>query len=200
MKIIIMGAGQVGATLAENLCQDHDVTLVDTQLEKLTALEKKLDVSLVHGSGVHPHILDKAGAEDAEMIIAVTSSDECNIVACQIAYCLYKTPTKIARIRGKDLEHYPELFEPGQLNVDVVINPADLVTQRIVKQIHNPGALMVLDFADNQVQILSYRVGFDSPSVGQSIKSLYRFLPDIEFQFVGVLRNHGQNLRTTYTT
>ena len=102
MKIIILGAGQVGATLAENLVgEKNEITVIDSDNETLRQLQDRLDLQVVHGVGSHPDVLKKAGAEDADMLIAVTNSDESNMMACQVAYSLFKTPTKIARVRSE---------------------------------------------------------------------------------------------------
>ncbi len=102
MKIIILGAGQVGGTLAENLVGErNDITVIDADGDTLRNLQDRLDIQVVQGIGSHPEVLQKAGAEDADMLIAVTNSDESNMMACQVAYTLYKTPTKIARIRSE---------------------------------------------------------------------------------------------------
>ena len=102
MKIIILGAGQVGGTLAETLAQeDNDITLVDLNAERLRYLESRIDIRTLVGPAAHPDILRQAGAEDADMLIAVTNSDETNMIACQVAYTIFNTPTKIARIRDR---------------------------------------------------------------------------------------------------
>lgn len=103
MKIIILGAGQVGGTLAENLVgENNDITVVDTNSGRLRQLQDKFDLRVVQGHGSHPRVLREAGAEDADMLVAVTNSDETNMVACQIAYSLFNTPNRIARIRAPD--------------------------------------------------------------------------------------------------
>lgn len=102
MKIIILGAGQVGGTLAENLVgENNDITIVDTNGDRLRVLQDKFDLRVVQGHGSHPRVLREAGADDADMLVAVTSSDETNMVACQVAYSLFNTPNRIARIRSR---------------------------------------------------------------------------------------------------
>ncbi|WP_272966463.1 NAD-binding protein, partial [Alteromonas australica] len=109
MKIIILGAGQVGGTLAENLVgEKNEITVIDSDPVTLRALQDRLDLQVVNGVGSHPDVLRKAGAEDADMIIAVTNSDESNMLACQVAYSLFKTPTKIARVRSEQYIIYQE--------------------------------------------------------------------------------------------
>ena len=102
MKIIIIGAGQVGGTLAENLVgEKNEITIIDQDMNTLRNLQDRLDLQVVCGMGSHPDVLKKAGAEDADMLIAVTNSDESNMMACQVAFSLFKTPTKIARVRSE---------------------------------------------------------------------------------------------------
>ena len=109
MKIIILGAGQVGGTLAENLVgENNEITVIDSDPTILRALQDRLDLQVVTGVGSHPDVLRKAGAEDADMLIAVTNSDESNMLACQVAYSLFKTPTKIARVRSEQYIIYQE--------------------------------------------------------------------------------------------
>ena len=101
MKIIILGAGQVGGTLAENLVNErNDITLIDQDIERLKTLQDRLDLRVICGNGAHPEVLRNAGSQDADLLVAVTSSDEVNMLACQIAYTLFNVPTKIARIRS----------------------------------------------------------------------------------------------------
>ena len=140
MKIIILGAGQVGGTLAEHLADEqNDITVVDSQSSTLRALQERLDIRTVHGDAGHPTTLLNAGAEDADMLIAVTNSDEINMLACSVAFTLYRTPTKISRILSTDyLEKSKELFESGAIPVDVIIGPEQLVTNNIEQLIANP--------------------------------------------------------------
>mgnify|MGYP003327959479 CR=1 FL=1 len=122
MKIIIVGAGQVGATLAENLAREYnDITVIDVDEKILLVLQDRLDIRTVTGTGSHPDILVSAGIEDADMLIAVTNSDEVNIIACQVAYSLFHTPTKIARIRAYSYTNpkfYDKLFNDKQTAED----------------------------------------------------------------------------------
>ena len=132
MKIIILGAGQVGATCRKLVGEFNEITVVDTDGERLHDLQDKLDLLVVHGHAGHPNVLRRAGAEDADMIIAVTSSDEVNMVACQVAYNLYNTPTKIARIRSEEyLKYKDKLFHHHEMPIDHFIAPEQLVTKYI---------------------------------------------------------------------
>ena len=129
MKIIILGAGQVGSSVAEVLANEaNDITMVDNDATKLMELQDRLDIRTVVGQAAHPEILGRAGGEDADMIIAVTNQDEINMVACQVAYTLFHTPTKIARVRGVEYLSHPQLFSQEALPVDVLISPCRCLT------------------------------------------------------------------------
>ncbi|MAZ38901.1 MAG: Trk system potassium transporter TrkA [Legionellales bacterium] len=192
MNIIILGAGQVGGTLAENLVrEENDITLVDTNVEALKDLQSRLDIRTVVGSASHPNILQQAGAENADMLIAVTNSDEANLAACQIAYALFHTPTKIARIRAQQyLNHQELLFESGIFSVDVPISPEQLVTDYIKRLIEYPGALQVLDFADGKVQLVAVRPYFGGVLVGKSIAEAKDYFPSFNFKVAAIYRGN----------
>ncbi|MCC5858758.1 MAG: Trk system potassium transporter TrkA [Ectothiorhodospiraceae bacterium] len=173
MKIIILGAGQVGSSLAENLAREaNDVTVVDTNARLLQELQDRLDLRTVVGNATHPPVLERAGAQDAVMLIAVTNSDEANMIACQVAYTLYHTPTKIARVRAVEYLNHPQLFSPDALPVDVLISPEQLVTKYVKRLIEHPGALQVLDFAGGKVRLVAVRAYYGGPLVGQELRTL----------------------------
>ncbi|MCS5950894.1 Trk system potassium transporter TrkA [Klebsiella pneumoniae subsp. pneumoniae] len=155
MKIIILGAGQVGGTLAENLVgENNDITLVDTNGDRLRSLQDKFDLRVVQGHGSHPRVLREAGADDADMLVAVTSSDETNMVACQVAYSLFNTPNRIARIRAPDYVRDAEkLFNSEAVPIDHLIAPEQLVIDNIHRLIEYPGALQVVNFAEGKVSL-----------------------------------------------
>ena len=132
MKIIILGAGQVGGTLAENLANEqNDITVIDTDAARLRELQDRIDIKTVYGRGSYPQILADAGADDADMLVAVTNSDETNMVACQIASTLFRTPTKIARIRSAADRKQRDLFNNYAFPIDVLISPGQVVTNYI---------------------------------------------------------------------
>jgi trk system potassium uptake protein TrkA len=177
MKIIILGAGQVGRSVANNLVNEsNDITVVDQNNDLLRDLRDRLDIATVQGLASHPDVLRRAGAEDADMILAVTNSDEVNMVACQIAYTLFRTPTKIARVRSQSYLSYPELFSPSALPIDLMISPEQLVTDYILRLIQHPGALQVMDFADGRVRMVAVRAYYGGPLVGHQIKELNQHL------------------------
>lgn len=189
MKIIILGAGQVGSSLAQHLAtESNDITVVDQNSTLLRHLEEHEDLRTVTGHAAHPHTLLRAGAEDADMIIAVTNSDETNMVACQIAHTLFRTPTKIARVREADYLHHPDIFGSDGLAIDVRISPEQLVTHYIERLIDYPDALQVLDFADGKVQLVAVKAFYGGLLVGRALSDLEELIPDVETRVVAVFR------------
>lgn len=190
MRIVILGAGQVGGTLARNLArEDNDITLVDLNEERLRELQHRLDIQTVHGSAAHPNILIEAGIEQADMLIAVTNSDEINMMGCQIAYSLFRTPTKIARIRSRYYYDYPQLFCNDHVPVDVCISPEKLVTEHIENLIDYPGATQVLEFAEGKILLVTIKPQPGGLMVGKTIKQLYQHLDPIEARVVAIFRD-----------
>jgi trk system potassium uptake protein len=191
MKIIILGAGQVGGSLAEILAhENHDITLVDIDQAKLTEFQDRLDIRTVVGACSYPDVLAKAGADSADMLIAVTSNDEANMVACQVAYSLFSTPTKIVRIRSKNYFVRDELFGDDNLPIDVFISPEGLVTEYMQQLIAHPGALQVLDFAGGKVKLVAVKPYYGGPLLGKSIKMLRDYLPGVESRVAAIFRNN----------
>ena len=156
MKIVILGAGQVGSTVASALVhEDNDITIVDIDERRLKELQGQMDIRCVLGHASHPRILERAGIEDADLVIALTNSDETNMVACQIAYSLYNVPTRVARVRSTEYTDRPELFHREHFPIDVLISPELLLTEYISRLIEYPGALQVLDFAGGRAQLVA---------------------------------------------
>ena len=179
MKIVILGAGQVGATLAENLAGEaNDITVVDTDAALLASLQERLDLRTVQGHASHPDVLRRAGGEDADLLIAVTDLDETNLLACKVAHTLFRTPTKIARVRSAEyLKDSATLFSQEALAVDMCISPEQLVTDYIYRLIEYPGALQVVDFADGKVRLVGVRAYYGGPLVSRQLKELPAHLP-----------------------
>jgi trk system potassium uptake protein TrkA len=189
MKIIILGAGQVGTSVSENLVNEaNDITVIDTDARRLQDLQNRLDLRTVEGNGAHPDTLRRAGAEDADMILAVTNSDEVNMAACQIAYTLFHTPTKIARIRDAEYLSHPEIFAQEAIPIDVIISPEQIVTDYIQRLIEYPSALQVLDFAGGMVQLVAMKALKGGPLVGHEIRELRDHLPGIDSRVAAIYR------------
>jgi len=191
VKIIILGAGQVGAGLAFSLSREHnDITIVDTDQPRLRELQDRLDIRGVSGNGSHPQVLIRAGIEDADMLVAVTNSDEVNMIACQVAYTLFKTPTRIARVRESEYLSHPELFETQHIPIDLLISPEQQVCKFIRRLIEYPGALQVLDFAHGKAQMVAVRARSDGPLVGQQLSTLREHIPgDVDARVVAIFRD-----------
>jgi trk system potassium uptake protein TrkA len=189
MKIIILGAGRVGASVAANLASEaNDVTVVDENEAVLEDLKTRFDIRTVKGHASHPETLLNAGGEDADMIIAVTRNDETNMIACQVAYTLFHTPTKIARVRSAEYLNHTRLFAQEALPVDVLISPEQLVTDYIERLIEHPGALQVLDFAGGRVQLVAVRAYHGGPLVGHELSDLKKHMPGIDARVASIFR------------
>ena len=189
MKIIILGAGQVGGTLAVNLAgEDNDITVVDTNAKRLRELQDHLDLRTIVGNGSYPHILRQAGADDADMLIAVSNSDEINMVACQVAFSLFNTPRKIARVRSTSYLNEKDLFQSDAVPIDVVISPEELVVKSIFRLIENPGALQVMDFAEGKVRLVAVKAYYGGPLVGNALSTLKEHMPTIDTRVAAIFR------------
>jgi len=189
MKIIILGAGQVGGTLAQNLASEaNDITVVDSREAKLHHLRDRIDIGVVCGNASYPEILIQAGIRDADMLIAVTNDDETNMIACQIAYSLFRTPTKIARIRSNSYLAQPDLFRNDAIPIDVLISPEQLVSDYIYRLIEHPGALQVLDFAGGKAQLVAVKAYYGGPLVGQELRFLRQHMPSIDTRVAAIFR------------
>jgi trk system potassium uptake protein len=189
MKIIILGAGRVGTTLAEHLCREHDVYLIDKNEKELKKIGERLDVQVLAGPAADPVMLESIGADTADMLVAVTCHDETNIFACQLAYCLFNIPTKIARIRSPHLNKYIDRLKKDLFYVDMMIDPAELVTKRLLRKIEHPGTFIVLDFVDNSVQVASIKIDYACVLVDQTIEEISSQLSKIPHKLVCIVRN-----------
>jgi trk system potassium uptake protein TrkA len=200
LNIVILGAGQVGSSLARNLAiEDNDITIIDTNVAALRELREKLDVNTRVGEASHPNVLEDANVNDADMLIAVTNSDEINMMACQIAYCLFRTPTRIARVRASGYLEHPELFSPDLIPVDVLISPEELITNYIYRLISNPGTTQVLDFANGKVRLVAVKAYHEGPLVGHELKDINEHLPEVKVRVAAIFRN-GKSIKPTGNT
>ncbi|MGK2889959.1 MAG: Trk system potassium transporter TrkA [Candidatus Malihini olakiniferum] len=201
MKIIILGAGQVGGTLAETLSgENNDITVVDTDTARLRQLQDKFDLRVVTGYASHPRVLREAGAEDADMLVAVTNSDETNMVACQVVYSLFNTPNRIARIRSAEYVRAGEqLFQAEAVPIDHLISPEQLVIDNIYKLIEYPGALQVVNFAEGKVSIAAVNAYYGGPLIGNALSALREHMPHIETRVAAIFR-HDRPIRPQGST
>lgn len=189
MKVVILGAGQVGASVAESLVSEHnDITVVDLEATRLHALQDRLDLRTVTGSASHPSVLIEAGIEDADLLIAVTQSDDTNLVACKLAATLFNVPRRIVRVRATDFLNDEKVLGPDGFEVDLSICPEQVLTDYIVKLVEFPEALQVLDFANGRVSLVAVRAYEGGPLVGRPIRDLRQHIPGIDTRIVAIFR------------
>lgn len=190
MKIIILGAGQVGSSVLASLASEaNDIVMVDTQPAILKDLQDRFDIGTVQGNAAHPPVLKRAGADEADMLIAVTSDDETNMLACLMADILFKVPRKIARVRAIEYFSYPGIFSPETIPIDVVISPEQIITQFIQRLLEYPGASQVLDFAEGRVRMVSVKAHQGGPLVGREIRELHQHMPNVHARITAIFRN-----------
>jgi trk system potassium uptake protein TrkA len=191
MRIVILGAGQVGASVAEALSSEaNDITLIDQDRESLAQLADRLDVRTLVGNAAYPSVLREAGIEDADMLVAVTQSDQTNLVACKIARSLFNVPTRIARLRSGDFLDN-ELLKPENFAVDYAICPEQDITDYIAKLIRFPEALQVLEFADGLATLVAVRAYQGGLLVGKPIRAMREHLPEgADARIAAIFREH----------
>jgi trk system potassium uptake protein TrkA len=190
MKIIIVGAGRVGSSVAEALVSEaNDITVIDTDASRVAELQERFDLRGLVGNAALPSTLQQAGAEDADMLIAVTAGDEINLVACKIAADLYNIPTRIARVRNVELQQHPALIGEGGFRASHVIFPEQTVTDYLLRLIEFPEALQVLEFADGRASLIAVRAFAGGPLVSHPIKDLRRHIPNVDTRIVAIFRN-----------
>jgi trk system potassium uptake protein TrkA len=198
VNILILGAGRVGESVAESLLSEkNDITVIDTDPQRLRALQDRLDLRGVPGNGIQPSVLEAAGARDADMLIACASADETNLVACKVAHDVFSIPTRIARLRSPEFVTGDRLLAPEGFAVDEVICPEQLVTRTIGQLIAHPEALQVLEFAGGVVSLIAVRAVSGAPMAGRRIAELPRLVPQVPMRFVAIYRptEHGADQR-----
>ena len=189
MKIVILGAGRVGTSLAESLVSEqNDITIVDMDEARLRALQDRLDLRTVSGSASHPSVLLEAGIEDADIMIAVTQSDETNLVACKLAAQLFNVPTRIARLRAGEFLGNERILGADGFSVDLSICPEQIITDYIVKLIEFPEALQVLEFAHGKVSLVAVRAFQGGPLVGHPLQDLRKHIPKVDARVAAIFR------------
>ena len=192
MNIIICGAGRVGYTIAKLLSeQDHSVTVIDQSSEDIQKINDDLDVKSIVGKATYPSILEKAKADDADMIIAVTRNDEINMLICQIAYSIFKIRKKIARIRSQDYlnSKFSLVYNKENLPIDVIISPEVEIAKSIQRKIEAPGALDNIPFADNKIRLLEIDIDNKCPLIDNELNKISKKFPKLEANILGVIRN-----------
>jgi trk system potassium uptake protein TrkA len=194
MRVIICGAGRVGKGIAARLASEgNTVTVVDLSQELIRQITTEYDVRGIVGHGAYPDMLARAGAESAEMIIAVTYSDEVNMMACQIAHSLFSVPTKVARVRAQNYlaSEWNDLFSTDNMPIDVIISPEVEIGRSILRRINTPGAFDVVPFADGRVQLIGIRITEDTPIISTPLHQITDLFPDLHAIVVGIKRDGG---------
>ena len=191
MKVIICGAGEVGKTLAQHLSKEkNDITIIDQSEESLKEIKEHLDINTYVGFGSQPGILDKAGAKDAEMLIAVTQSDEVNMIACEVANSQFNIPLKVARIRDQHYLNpdYKSLFSRDQISVDLIISPETEIAEAIRRRLIAPGAFEIIPFSDKKIVLLGTKIEKNFPHIGTQILKIQKNLNDLKMNFLAMFR------------
>ena len=191
MRVIICGAGRVGQGIARHLAQEHhDITMIDENDDLIEQVQIDFDVRGVVGHAAHPNVLRSAGADAADMLIAVTHFDEINMVICQVADTLFSVPTKIARVRAQaylDAE-YTELFSKSALPIDLIISPEIEVGEAILRRIRAPSAVSSISFEAGELQVLGMKVQEDSPLLETALDQIAGLFPDLGARVIGIKR------------
>ena len=192
MNIIICGAGRVGYTIAKLLSeQDHSITVIDQSSEDIQKINEDLDVKSIVGKATFPTVLEKANAEEADMIIAVTRSDEINMLICQIAFSVFKISKKIARIRSQEYldTKFSKVYSIDNLPIDVIISPEVEIAKSIQRKLEAPGAVDNVPFADNKIRLLEIDVDDNCPLVDIKLEDITKKFSKLEANILGVIRN-----------
>lgn len=195
MKVVVCGAGQVGSNIARHLAmENHDVTIVDQSETLVRQISDAHDVNGIVGHGSHPDVLERAGIEDADLLIAVTLADETNMVACQVAHSLFGVPTKIARIRSQSYLQpmWANMFSRDHIPIDVIISPEIEVARAVIRRLEVPGAFEMIPLVDNKVKLLGVRCDPGCPLVNTPLRQLSKLFPDLNIVIVGIVRE-GQS-------
>ena len=192
MNIVICGAGQVGTSIAGHLAHDNNVTIIDVDAEKVQRSADMHDLRGVIGVSSHPDILEQAGTKDADMIIAVTDSDEINMVACQVAHTIFNTPLKIARIRSLSYldPKLGDLYSPENLPIDHIISPEAEVSEAVSRRLKVPGAFDVAEMGDGKTRIVGVRCTDSCPILGSPIRYLTDLFEDLSITIVAIIRGN----------
>ena len=181
MKIIICGAGKVGTSISKHLVlQKNDVTVIDQSSDLINELKEKVDLKTIVGSASNPSVLKNAGAEEADMIIAVTLHDEINMVACQMAHTFFKIPRKIARLRSEDFLNpiWRDLYNADNMPIDLIISPELEVAKSIERQLKAPGAYDVVPFVNDEIELLSLVIDENCPLIDTNLISIHELFQE----------------------
>ncbi len=189
MKIIVCGAGRVGRGIAERLSSEkHDITLIDSNERLVDQVSTDLEVRGICGHAPYPDVLKAAGADECEMIIAVTQEDEINMVVCQVAHSLFSVPTKIARIRANEYldSRWKDLFQRSAIPIDMTISPEREVASAVIQRLKIPGAIISASFARSRLELLAIDIGEDNPLIDVPVDQVAGLFPDLSARIIGI--------------
>ncbi|MEO0393213.1 MAG: Trk system potassium transporter TrkA, partial [Pseudomonadota bacterium] len=192
MKVIICGAGQVGANIATYLAAEgNEVTIIDSEPSVVAEISHTLDAKAIQGLASQPGVLERAGAPEADMLIAVTHADEVNMVACQVAHSLFNVTTKIARVRAQDYLKpiWADLFSRDHMPIDVIISPEIEVAKAISRRLQVPGAFNMIPMADGKVRLIGVLCEENCPIVNTPLRQLTDLFPDLSTKIVTISRD-----------
>ena len=193
MNIIICGAGKVGFSISKQLStQGHSVAVIDQSSEDIKRIKETQDVKRIVGRATFPNVLENAGAENADMIIAVTRNDETNMIICQLAHSLFNVGKKIARIRSREFLEgkWSKLYNKSNLPIDVIISPEAEVAKSLFRKLEAPGALDNVPFAGDKIKVLEIAVGKNCPIMNMPLKNLTEKFPDFKANILGAVRKN----------
>jgi len=189
-KILVFGGGQVGASVAKVLSDDgNDITLVDYDKNVLSGLKEKMDIKTIHGLASYPSVQKMADAENSDMVIAVTGSDEINMAACHVAKTLFNVPKRIARLRANEYLRSEDGFDKQNFSINDVISPNILITEYVKNILDHPGAFQAFQFASGQVQVIASTVLSNGPLAGKKLSEFKNHLPNVEVKVIAIFRD-----------
>ncbi|QOJ86518.1 Trk system potassium transporter TrkA [Candidatus Riesia pediculicola] len=189
MKIIILGSGKIGRTIAESLIdENNDITVIDINKEKLNQLQDKLDLRVISGFASHPKVLREARAEETDILIAVTGSDEVNMIACQVAHSFFKIPKKIARIRSIGYTEEINLFSKTCIPIDYFISPEKTIVDGIRKLIQYPGVSQIMSFSRRIVSIVTVDMKNDNLLIHLSVSEVQKRFAHLKCKLISIFR------------
>ncbi|MBT3396232.1 MAG: Trk system potassium transporter TrkA [Alphaproteobacteria bacterium] len=191
MKVIVCGAGQVGFNIAKQLAAEHnDVTVIDQSRELVKRVNDQLDVKSIVGHAARPNVLSQAGANEADMIVAVTQIDEINMMVCQVAHSLFNVSTRIARVRSQEYlrPEWSNLFSRDHMPIDVVISPEVEIARAVTRRLRAPGAINMIPFANDSVRVMGLLIDEGCPVIDTPLRQLTELFPGLQIRIMGIIR------------
>jgi trk system potassium uptake protein TrkA len=194
-KIIVFGGGQVGSSVAKILSDDgNDITLVDYDKDVLSDLQEKMDIKTIHGLASYPSVQKLADAENCDMVIAVTGSDEVNMAACHVAKSIYNVPKRIARLRANEYLRDEDGFDKTHFSISEVITPNILITDYVKNILDHPGAFQTFQFSSGLVQVVAVTVLPEGPLSGKKLSEFKKHMPNVDVKVISIYRDKKHNI------